>query len=137
MTNYYIRQVYTSFRKEIRNENQLQVLMDIDPFLPHMNEFRIKSYVKEREKPKKVEKEGKIIEPRFKLFERPIQEKSFIGYAFVEALFKVMKQMDYTLMPSQSNQQTMKKVYDDWKSYFEALKNIKLIPKAFLENRRF
>lgn len=131
MTNYYIRQVYTSFRKEIRNENQLQVLMDIDTFLPQMNEIRIKSYEKAKAKPKKVEKEGKLIEPRLKLFEMPTQEKSFIGYTFVEALFKVMKQIDYTSMPSQSNQQTMKKVYDDWKSYFEASKKYKINPESF------
>ena len=47
-----------------------------------------------------------------------------IWYEFTEALFKVMKQVDYTSMPSQANQQTMKKVFDDWKSFFKALKEI-------------
>ena len=34
-------------------------------------------------------------------------------------------------MPSQSNQQTMKKVYDDWKSFFEASKKYKINPASF------
>lgn len=131
ITNYYIRQVYTSLRKEIRNENQLHVLQDIETYLPQMNVIRLKSYEKAKANPMKVDKKGKIIEPKLKLFEIPTQEKSFIGYAFLEALFKVMKQIDYTSMPSQSNQQTMKKVYDDWKSFFEASKKYKLNPASF------
>ncbi|MFJ7726713.1 hypothetical protein ACIQXV_11160 [Neobacillus sp. NPDC097160] len=131
ITNYYIRQVYTALRKEIKNENQLQVLMDIETYLSQMNEIRLKSYERAKAHPKKVDKKGKIIEPKLNLFEMPTQEKSFIGYAFVEALFKVMKQIDYTSMPSQSNQQTMKKVYDDWKSYFEASKKYKINPASF------
>jgi len=42
-----------------------------------------------------------------------------------------MKQVDYTSMPSQSNQQTMKKVFDDWKSFFEASKKYKINPANF------
>ena len=38
----------------------------------------------------------------------PDEKNRFIGYGFVDALFKVMKQVDYISMPSQSNQQTMK-----------------------------
>jgi putative transposase len=131
ITNYYIRQVYTSLKKETRNENQLQVLMVIETHLPKMNEIRMKSYEKVKAKPKKVDKSGKIINPELKLFEMPHLGKSFIGYSFAEALFKVMKQVDYTSMPSQSNQQTMKKVYDDWKSFFEASKKYKMIPSSF------
>ncbi|WP_190284893.1 RNA-guided endonuclease InsQ/TnpB family protein [Bacillus sp. S3] len=131
ITNYYIRQIYTSLKKEIRNENQLHVLMDIETYLPQMNEIRLKSFAKAKAKPKKADKNGKINEPKLKLFEMPTQEKSFMGYFFLEALFKVMKQIDYTSMPSQSNQQTMKKVYDDWKSYFEASKKYKIHPEGF------
>ncbi|MFJ7728450.1 RNA-guided endonuclease TnpB family protein [Neobacillus sp. NPDC097160] len=131
ITNYYIRQVYTSLRREIRNENQLQVLMDIETYLPQMNEIRRKSYESAKKKPRKVDNKGKIIEPKLKLFDMPTQEKSFIGYTFVEALFKAMKQIDYTSMPSQSNQQTMRKVYDDWKSYFESSKKYKIHPECF------
>ena len=58
ITNYYIRQVYTALKKEKRNENQLQVLMDIETHLPKMNEIRQKSYEKANVKPKKVDKNG-------------------------------------------------------------------------------
>ncbi|PAE44245.1 hypothetical protein [Bacillus sp. 7884-1] len=131
ITNYYIRQVYTALKKETRNENQLQVLLDIESHLPKMNEIRQKSYEIAKMKPKKVDKSGKLIDVKLKPFEMPHHEKSFIGYGFVEALFKVMKQVDYTSMPSQSNQQTMKKVYDDWKSFFKASKKYKLNPAIF------
>jgi putative transposase len=131
ITNYYIRQVYTALKKETRNENQLQVLRDIETNLPKMNEIRQKSYEIAKIKPKKVDKSGKLMDVKFKPFEMPHHEKSFIGYGFVEALFKGMKQVDYTSMPSQSNQQTMKKVYDDWKSFFEASKKYKINPASF------
>lgn len=131
ITNYYIRQVYTALKKETRNENQLQVLKDIELNLPKMNEIRQKSHEKAKVKPKKVDKNGKITNPILKLFEMPHFEKSFIGYCFLEALFKVMKQVDYTSMPSQSNQQTMKKVYNDWKSFFESSKKYKIKPSSF------
>jgi putative transposase len=131
ITNYYIRQVYTALKKETKNENQLQVLSDIELHLCKMNEIRQKSYEIAKMKPKKVDKSGKSIDAKLKPFEMPHHEKSFIGYGFVEALFKVMKQVDYTSMPSQSNQQTMKKVYDDWKSFFEASKKYKINPTSF------
>ncbi|TDL71200.1 transposase [Rhodococcus qingshengii] len=131
ITNYYIRQVYTALNKETQNENQLQVLRDIELHLRKMNEIRQKSYEIAKMKPKKVDKSGKSIDAKLKLFEMPHHGKSFIGYGFVEALFKVMKQVDYTSMPSQSNQQTMKKVYDDWKSFFEASKKYKINPASF------
>ncbi|WHY88661.1 transposase [Neobacillus novalis] len=131
ITNYYVRQVYTALKVEKKNENQLQALMDIETHLPIMNEIRLKHYEKEMEKPKKVDKKGKEIEPKLKLFKMPNEEKAFIGYSFVEALFKVMKQIDYTSMPSQSNQQTMRKVFDDWKSFFKTSKKYKIHPGCF------
>ncbi|MDR7238538.1 RNA-guided endonuclease InsQ/TnpB family protein [Neobacillus drentensis] len=131
ITNYYIRQVYTALKKETRNENQLQVLTDIQDHLPQMNKIRLKSFERAKSKLKKVQNNGHILEPRLKIFEMPHPEKAFLPYNFVEALFKVMKQTDYISMPSQSNQQTMKKVYDDWKSFFEASKKYKTKPTSF------
>jgi putative transposase len=78
-----------------------------------MNEIRQKHYEMEMERPKKVDKKGKEMEPKLKLFNIPNKDQSFIGYSFVEALFKVMKQVDYTSMPAQTNQQTLKKVFGD------------------------
>ncbi|PGY09752.1 hypothetical protein [Bacillus sp. AFS031507] len=131
ITNYYIRQVYTALKKETRNENQLQVLTDIQVHLPEMNKIRLKSFERAKSKPKKIENNGHVLEPKQKLFEMPHPKKAFLPYTFVEALFKVMKQTDYLSMPSQSNQQTIKKVYDDWKSFFEASKKYKINPTNF------
>ncbi|WP_051633536.1 RNA-guided endonuclease InsQ/TnpB family protein [Bacillus sp. UNC41MFS5] len=131
VTNYYIRQVYTALKKETRNENQLQVLTDIQDFLPQMNQIRLKSFERANSKHKKVDNNDQVLEPKLKLFEMPHPEKAFLPYNFVEALFKVMKQTDYISMPSQSNQQTIRKVYDDWKSFFEATKKYKTKPTSF------
>ncbi|MEH7373946.1 RNA-guided endonuclease InsQ/TnpB family protein [Neobacillus drentensis] len=131
ITNYYIRQVYTALNKETRNENQLQVLTEIQDYLPQMNKIRLKSFEGAKSKPKKVDKNGHVLEPKPNLFEMPHPKKAFLPYTFVEALFKVMKQTDYLSMPSQSNQQTIKKVYDDWKSFFEASKKYKINPTNF------
>ena len=77
ITNYYIRQVFTAVKaKRKRNENQLQVLMEIKKHFPEMNEIRQKSYEKAKTKPKKVDKKGIVKGPKLKLFEMP-HEKSF------------------------------------------------------------
>jgi putative transposase len=76
-TNYYVRQVYTSLKVEKKNENQQQVLVDNETHLPRMNEIRQKHYEKEMEKPRKVDKKGKVIEPKLTLFTMPNKEKSF------------------------------------------------------------
>ncbi|MBT2737874.1 RNA-guided endonuclease TnpB family protein [Bacillus sp. ISL-7] len=131
ITNYYIRQVYTALKKETRNENQLQLLTDIQVHLPQMNKIRLKSFERAKSKSQKVDNNGHVFETKPKLFEMPHPEKAFLPYTFVEALFKVMKQTDYLSMPSQSNQQTIKKVYDDWKSFFEASKKYKINPTNF------
>ncbi|WP_144553941.1 RNA-guided endonuclease TnpB family protein [Bacillus sp. X1(2014)] len=131
ITNYYIRQVYTALKKETKNENQLQVLTDIKDHLPQMNQIRLKSFEIAKSKTKKVDNNGLVLEPELKLFEMPHPENAFLPYNFVEALFKVMKQPDYLSMPSQSNQQTIKRVYNDWKSYFEASKKYKTKPTCF------
>ena len=132
VTNYYVRQVYTALKAKKINENQKLVLKEIDENLDKMNEVRLKSYGKALEKAKKSHKSSVVKEPKLVLFERPNQEKSMIWYEFTEALFKVMKQVDYKSLPAQANQQTMKKVFDDWKSFFNALKAYGNSPEKFL-----
>ena len=101
ITNYYIRQVFTAVTAEKKNENQLQVLNEIKKHLPDMNEIRKKSYEKALTKPKKRNKKGIVKGPKLKLFKMPDEKNRFMGYEFVDALFKVMKQVDYISMPSQ------------------------------------
>lgn len=50
--------------------------------------------VKETLKPKKERKEIKA-----NLFEIPTKEKSFLGYNFLDCLFKTTKQKDYYSLP--------------------------------------
>ena len=131
ITNYYIRQVFTAVTAEKKNENQLQVLNEIKKHLPDMNEIREKSYEKALTKPKKRNKKGIVKGPKLKLFKMPDEKNRFMGYEFVDALFKVMKQVDYISMPSQSNQQTMRTLFKAWKGFFESNKKYKVNSKGF------
>ena len=131
ITNYYIRQLYTALKNGTKNENQVQSLEDVNNNFPCMNEIREKSYQQALNKPWKKNNKGELVKPILKLFKMPSKENAFISYEFLEAMFKIMKQTDYKGMPSQANQQTMKKVYDDWKSFFEANKKYKRNPEGF------
>jgi putative transposase len=131
ITNFFVRQVFTAVHSEDKNENQLEVLKEIEKHLPAMNDIRCKNYKRALVKPKKKDKKGNEIQPKLKLFSMPDQRNSFLGYEFVEALFKVTKQVDYVAMPSQSNQQTMRALFKDWKSFFESNKKYKINPNGF------
>ena len=88
-----------------------------------MNQVKVgyveKRKQKELKKPKDERKEVK--EAVF--FEKPTEKKKFIGYGFLDALFKVSKQADYIVLPGQVNQQVMKVVFQNWKSFFTSLKD--------------
>ena len=129
--NFYIRQVYTA----LNNEQSLQplqreVMETIYQHIGNMNECKTIAYYKrvkkEEAKPKEIQKEVTLT-----LFELPKKEKSFLGYHFLDCLFKVIKQKDYYALPGQINQQAIKNVVQNWRSYFESLKEYKKKPDKF------
>ena len=81
---------------------------------------------KEKLKPMEQQKETKL-----NLFDFPTKEKSFLGYNFLDCLFKTMKQKDYYSLPGQINQQVLKNVVQNWKSFFESLKDYKMHPEKY------
>jgi putative transposase len=133
-TNYIIRQVYTNFTSKKTQVSHQETMDLIDKNLDQMNVAPRKSYKKKldemKTKPKRNEK-GEVIVPTLHLFEMPTNEKKFVNYNFAEALFKVTNNVDYRSLPAQCNQQTMKDVFDDWKSFFEGLKAYGLNPSKF------
>lgn len=130
-TNFYIRQVHTSFKQNKTLEPLQQEVMDtIEKWLPIVNDNQLTAYhkkmSKEKSKPTNERKEIKA-----NLFESPTKEKSFVGYNFLDALFKTMKQKDYVSLPGQINQQVIKNAVQNWKSFFENLKDYQIYPEKY------
>ncbi|CAG9612376.1 IS200/IS605 family transposase ISBth14 [Bacillus rhizoplanae] len=130
-TNFYIRQVYTALRTDQPLQPlQQEVLHTLQMYIETMNKNQLRAYRKrvqrEKEKPVKEQKEIKC-----NLFTFPTKEKSFLSYNFLDCLFKTMKQQDYMNLPAQTNQAVMKKLYQNWKSFFASIKAYKKHPSIF------
>ena len=121
-TNFYIRQVYTALRTDQPLQPlQQEVLHTLQTHIETMNENQLRAYQKHVQKQKeKPVKEQKDIKCNF--FTLPTKEKSFLSYPFLDCLFKTMKQQDYMNLPAQTNQAVMKKLYQNWKSFFAVIK---------------
>ena len=61
----------------------------------------------------------------------PKEESKWLTYNQIDAIFKMNENVDYYALPSQVNQQTIKLVLRDFKSYFESIKIYKKTPNAF------
>ena len=66
----------------------------------------------------------------------PIDRNSWLNYNQLDYIFKVSKNVDYYNLPAHINQQVMKMVLRDYKSYFESLKEYKENPTKFLGKPR-
>lgn len=117
-TNFYIRQVMTGIKKapSERQANEVAVLECIEESLPKMNAVRIKNKGKKKSST---------------LFVMPTPEKWFLSYNFLDCLFKVNRDENYYALPAQVNQQVMRRCAQNWKSYFNALKQYKKDKSAF------
>jgi putative transposase len=113
ITNFYIRQVFTSFgQKESLQPLQQQVMSILEAHIDAMNERRSE---KNRSRP----------------FELPSKEKPFVSYNFLDALFKVMDQNDYRALPAQSSQGIMKIAFQNWLSFFASMKDYRKHPGKY------
>lgn len=130
-TNFYIRQVFTALNqdKELQKPQQ-EVMETIAVSLPIMNENQWKAYQTRmnKEKLKAVDERKEI---KAALFDMPTKEKSFLNYPFLDCLFKTMKQRDYVALPGQLNQQVIRNVTQNWKSFFKSLKGYKQHPEKY------
>ena len=130
-TNFYIRQIFTAFNNEKRHELQKEILELIDFHLPEMNQVKVEYVEKRKQKELKKPKDERKEVKEAVLFEKPTEKKKFIGYGFLDALFKVSKQADYIALPGQVNQQVMRVVFQNWKSFFTSLKDYKVNPQKY------
>lgn len=122
-TNFYIRQVYTALTQEKPLQPlQKEVMEIIYENIDKMNDGQTVAYFKSVLKGK---------EPKLNLFELPTKKNSFLGYNFLDCLFKTIKQKDYYAIPGQINQQAIKNCTQNWKSFFESLKDYKKHPEKY------
>ncbi|WP_407946309.1 hypothetical protein [Paenibacillus alkaliterrae] len=68
---------------------------------------------------------------RSRPFMLPSQEKPFVYYNFLDALFKVMEQTDYRALPAQSSQGIMKVVFQNWTAFFASMKDYRKHPEKY------
>lgn len=130
-TNFYIRQVYTALKHDNKIQPlQREVLETIYQTIDKMNEKKTMAYfkkiMKEQLKPKEEQEECSLT-----LFELPSKEKSFLGYHFLDCLFKTMKQNDYYSLPGQINQQVIRNVVQNWTNFFESVKDYEENPHKY------
>ncbi|MGG0274581.1 RNA-guided endonuclease InsQ/TnpB family protein, partial [Bacillus rhizoplanae] len=95
-----------------------------------MNENQLHAYQKRVQKQKERPAEERK-EIQCNLFTLPTKEKTFLSYNFLDCLFKTMKQQDYMKLPAQTNQAVMKKLYQNWKSFFASIKAYEKHPSTF------
>jgi putative transposase len=130
-TNFYIRQVFTSYRQETPLQPlQQEVLDTLQRYIGPMNERQGKAYrsrlVRENKKPLDQRKDI-----TFNEFSLPSKENPYVDYHFLDSLFKAMKQVDYRSLPTQSSQWVMKSVFQNWKSFFASIKDYRQHPENY------
>jgi putative transposase len=122
-SQFHIRQIYTGLTTDKKlHLLQKEVLDNIEHVLHKMNDVKTKTYNKKIAKGEKA---------TLTLFKMPTKKKPNINFGFLDAYFKCTENPDYRALPAQVNQQIMKLVFQDWKSYFEGLKDYKKHPEKY------
>jgi putative transposase len=130
-TNFYFRQMYTTFRQNKSLQPlQQEVLDTVHQHIGTMNERQQQAHAlrvaREQQKPADQRREH-----RCKRFELPSEENPCVNYEFLDCLFKVMEQTDYRSLPVQSSQWVMKSVLSNWKAFFASQKDFQQYPHKY------
>ncbi|KRE97709.1 transposase [Paenibacillus sp. Soil766] len=112
-TNFYIRQVFTAFGQNQPLQPLQQQVMNL--LQTHIDAMNKRLREKNRSRP----------------FQLPSQESPFVNYRFLDALFKVMGQVDYRTLPTQSSQGVMRVVFQNWKSFFTSIQDYRNHPEKY------
>jgi putative transposase len=132
-TNFYFRQAFTGLQKETkeRHENEQTIIEEINKTIPKLNMLK-SNYVDKRRQTELSKTVGKRKEVKdAKLYSPLTAENNFVSYELLDGIFKINKQSDYLSLPAHSNQYTIKSVFQDWKSFFESLKDYKKNPLKY------
>ena len=123
VSNYYFRQVLTGIQKDKPTPNEKEIIDIINSNIPIVNKIKIDNVKKQRLKKPET--------PDAKLYEPLDKENKYLNYELLDAIFKITKQVDYYSLPSHSNQGVMKLLFQDWDSYFEAIKDYRVNPSKY------
>ena len=125
--NFYIRQAYSGIKKEkdLRHENEETVINTINENIEALNNIKIKTF-KDRKNYKNRKQKDKP-----SLFSPITKEKPLVSNMLLDGVFKLTEQIDYKSLPAQTNQGVLKLLSNDWKSFFNALKEYKINPSKF------
>ncbi|MBK5252735.1 MAG: transposase [Peptostreptococcaceae bacterium] len=129
--NFHIRQIFSGLKKEpgTLHQNETDVFEKIEAQLEKLNAIKLTTFDKQKTKASLEGTPFSKKEPTQLML--PNKEKSFLGFNLLDGMLKLTSQPDYIAMPAQVNQQTLKLLYQDWKSFFEGLKAYKKDPSSF------
>ena len=146
VTNYYIRQLYIGTKKKenkktlSKNEKEIFDIVNLSlPLLDEISINNIKNKISKLKKTHNEKPEDEIISQKLKQLEEKLlkfkphslSKSGFPSYELLDGIFKVTNNVDYRALPAQVAQQTMKKCYSDWKSFFESIKEYNINPSKF------
>jgi putative transposase len=115
-TNYYIRQAYFGLIHKKIDPNINEAISYINDSIPEINKTRDRN-----------------ASEHFRVLN---ENNPFLSYEVLDSTFRINKNIDYYSLPSHSNQQVMKEVFEAWKAYFSALKDYKKNPNKYLGKPR-
>lgn len=130
-TNYYIRNTMTGIKKtpDERTDNEKEVLRDVFDGISKANVQKEKNFDKKCRKlftfvqtggsPMHIYGELAKSIKNAKPFPYPTEEKWFLSYNVLDAIFKMTDNPVYRSMPSQLNQNAIRKTVASWQSYFK------------------
>ena len=146
VTNYYIRQLYFGTQKlkngKTLTQNEQEVFDIVNDALPKLDEISkngIQNNINKIEKAFKNSPESinlkealeKEKEKLNKLKPHHLSKSGFPSYEILDGVFKVTNNPDYRALHIHIIQQTMKQCFQDWKSFFESVKEYKTNPSKF------
>ena len=139
--NFIIRNLRTGLKKapDTRNANENEVLETVRIGIEMANEKLLKDVdrlTKQLHKlpaddPARTKIQKRIENKQKNHPSMPTSDHWMLTYETLDAVMKNTKNPDYYAMPSQVNQQVLRKVLKDWKSYFEALTAYRQNPERF------
>jgi putative transposase len=121
-SNYYIRQLFTCFAKDLPSSNEKEALNYINGNIDALNVQRHKKYLR------KVENGSAKAE--FKVFS-PVSKEHPLTYELLDGIFKISKHPDYYGLPAQLNQGIMKLVFRNWQSFWKSISDYHKHPHKY------
>ena len=138
--NFYIRNTGSGLGKspEERTHNETEVLHFVFTGIQKSNRKKDAAFAKGLEELKadgvagmKLHVAIRALVKKARHFEYPTYEKRFLSYNVLDAIFRETRNEAYFGMPSQVNQNAIKAVVENWKSYFKSLKAYGKDPSCF------